>query len=370
VIGRFLRNRERLVVDLVVGAAALAGPLLLTAVLLRVGGNQQRYYVFLYLGLVSVVATLRGLWPALVAAAASFICLDYYFVSPVGTLNIKREEDLVNLIVFFGAAGLTGWLASRRRHAQQRAQDLELTHRLRGELLANISHDLRTPIATILTVSTTVLGRADVGADARQRIQVIASEARRLGALVGDMLDLARIENAALDVELEPVHLSEAIAAACERLLAVSPTRRVIWAPRDADLDVLADWQRLGQVFDNLLSNANRFAPTGTPLEIRVARDDAGEVSVRVIDRGPGVPAEVRAHLFDRFVTGDTPHPDPPPQGGREIPTGTGLGLAIVRGLVEAQGGRVELEPTPDGGGTSFRFTLRAAAEVTALPAS
>jgi len=151
VIGRFLRNRERLVVDLVVGAAALAGPLLLTAVLLRVGGNQQRYYVFLYLGLVSVVATLRGLWPALVAAAASFICLDYYFVSPVGTLNIKREEDLVNLIVFFGAAGLTGWLASRRRHAQQRAQDLELTHRLRGELLANISHDLRTPIATILT---------------------------------------------------------------------------------------------------------------------------------------------------------------------------------------------------------------------------
>mgnify|MGYP001792920880 CR=1 FL=1 len=226
--------------------------------------------------------------------------------------------------------------------------------------MSHISDVFRTPLATILTVSTTVLARADVGAEARHRSQVIASGARRLGALVGDMLDLARIENAALDIELEPVHLSAAIAAASERMQAVAPARRVIWAPRDADLDVLADWQRLGQIFDNLLSNANRFAPAGTPLEIHVTRENASEVSIRIIDRGPGVPAEVRAHLFDRFVTGSRGEDGTPPAG-------TGLGLAIVRGLVEAQGGRVELEPSPDGGGTSFRFTLRVAAEVAAV---
>jgi signal transduction histidine kinase len=120
----------------------------------------------------------------------------------------------------------------------------------------------------------------------------------------------------------------------------------VEWKTGDAAVSVLADWDRLGQIFENLLSNADRFAPPGTPIEIGISLEDAGYVTIRVIDSGPGIPPELRRRLFGRFVKGES---DP---GG-----GTGLGLAIVRGLVEAHAGTISLEDRP-AGGTSFRFTL------------
>ncbi len=381
-------------------AAALGGPLALTAFLLALGGDRQRYYVFLYLGLVAIIATFRGLWPALVGAAASFLCLDYFFVPPVGTLTIAQEQDVVNLIVFFGAAGLVGALASRRRREQLRAQALaeqlgqanrellrlnreqaeaaqaalrlvqseqqvralQQSDRARRELLANVSHDLRTPIGTILTVSTNILARTELPTELRARTEVIAAQARRLGALVGDILDLARIESAALELEREPIRLGQVIAAAVDRLRAVSPERNVEWNREEAGVEVWADWQRLGQIFDNLLANADRFAPTGTPVRIRVSGEGESSVSIRVVDHGPGVPPELRSHLFDRFVTGD-------PQPERSPASGTGLGLAIVRGLVQAHGGSVQLEPQTDGIGASFRFTLPTAEQKAATAA-
>src|SRR5439155_21626439 len=106
------------------GLGAFGAPVALTAVLLPLGGQQQRYYVFLYLGLVAVLGTIFGLWPALVAAAVSFVCVDYFFVAPYGTLSIANPTDLVNLVVFFGAAGLVGAVASRRRREQLCAEAL------------------------------------------------------------------------------------------------------------------------------------------------------------------------------------------------------------------------------------------------------
>jgi len=97
-------------------AAALLGPAALTAILQLVGAGQQRDYVFLYIGLVAVIAVLRGLLPALLAAAVSFVLVDYFFVPPLHTLRIDGS-DLVNLAVFFGTAGVVGTLTSNRRHA-------------------------------------------------------------------------------------------------------------------------------------------------------------------------------------------------------------------------------------------------------------
>ncbi len=398
---RRMRTARRLRgLDLFTAAAALGGPLALTAFLLALGGDRQRYYVFLYLGLVAIIATLRGLWPALVGAAASFLCLDYFFVPPVGTLTIAQEQDVVNLIVFFGAAGLVGALASRRRREQLRAQALaeqlgqanrellrlnreqaeaaqaalrlvqseqqlralQQRDRARRELLANVSHDLRTPIGTILTVSTNILARTELPTELRARTEVIAAQARRLGALVGDILDLARIESAALELEREPIPLGQVIAAAVDRLRAVSPERNVEWNREETGVEVWADWQRLGQIFDNLLANADRFAPPGTPVRIWVSGEGESSVSIRVVDYGPGVPPELRGHLFDRFVTGDT-------QPERSPASGTGLGLAIVRGLVQAHGGSVQLEPQTNGIGASFHFTLPTAERKAATPA-
>jgi signal transduction histidine kinase len=191
--------------------------------------------------------------------------------------------------------------------------------------------------------------------DSDRRLRAIAGEARRLKALVDDMLDLAVIEAGALDLRLEPVRLADAIEAALERLHGTSPDRAVRWDAASAGVDVLADWDRLLQVLDNLLANADRFGPEDTPVEVEVGEGGPGLVSVRVRDHGPGVPPDLRPRLFERFVHGPAPdHPDPQ--------SGTGLGLAIVRGLVEAHAGTVVLEER-EGGGASFRFTLPLAEE-------
>ncbi len=366
-----------------VWAIALLGPLGLTAVLAQVGGSQKRDYIFGYLALVAVVGVRRGFGPAVVSAAISFLLVDYFFVPPYYTLTIADEQDLVNLAAFVVTATVVGLLASRHRGAlmqaealaaQLRAANTELvrlnkeqaqtaqaalrlarseqeiralkeTERMRRELFANVSHELRTPLGTILSESTDA-SRANSLVEARERLDTIAGESRRLNALVTDMLDMARIEGGALELDLEPILVGDAVAAAVDRLHVTSPERSVTW---DADAvgmtEVLADWDRLGQVFDNLLANADRFSPPGAAIEISVAREQPGLVTVRVADHGPGIDPEVRPHLFERFVHG-------------RVPGGTGLGLAIVKGLVEAHAGTVALEETGKSSGAVFRFTL------------
>jgi two-component system sensor histidine kinase KdpD len=346
----------------------------------------QRDYVFIYLGLVAVVGVVRGLWPALVCAAMSFLLVDYFFVPPVGTLTIADEQDIVNLIAFLVTAGLVGLLASRRRRSllesealtrqlrdantelvrlnkeqaeassaeirlarsEQQVKTLQESDQLRRELLANVSHELRTPLGTILTESTDV-SAARSPEEAAAKLKTIAEEARRLKALVDDMLDMAVIEGGALELDLEPLDLADAITAAADRVKRNSPKRAIESDPESSHVEVLADWNRVGQILDNLLANADRFGPAGTPITIKVTREEPGLVTVRIRDRGPGVAPELRQRIFERFFRDASES---------ESKGGTGLGLAIVRGLVEAHAGTVSVDEQGEKPGATFRFTL------------
>ena len=371
--------------------AALAAPVLITLALVPLGGGVSRDYVFIYLAAVAILAVFSGMAPAMVAALASFLLVDYYFVPPVHTFTIGDQTDVINLLVFFGTAGLVGGLGSRRRAAQLKAQALsdelrlantqlerlnreqaeaaatavrlarteqqvhalEETDRLRADLLANVSHELRTPLSTILTGSTDLLKDSDLPAAARARVESLVTETERLVRLVSDMLDLARIEGRALRLAPDDVDLRDAVDAAIERLHGTSPDR-VVTIGFDEPLEVMADWGRLGQILDNLLGNADAYSPPGRPIRVEAAHGKRAMVVVRIIDGGRGIPVDQRERIFERFIRSTEEADD-----GQTA--GTGLGLAIVRGLVEAHAGRVWVEEPRTGEGTRLAFSLPAA---------
>ncbi len=374
---------------LVIGAAVgVVAPPLLTLALDRLPTADARAYVFLYLGIVVSLGLLAGLVPALIAAALSSVLADYYFLPPVHTLTLANPSDVIYLVIFFATAGAVGGVAAQRRYStitaralsrtlreanielerlyreqaaaaktavrlaqiQQQVSALRDADRVRRELLQNVSHELRTPLASILTGATVLLARKDLSTPVHDGLTGIVTQSRRLDRLVGDMLDLARIEGHALELRLEPTDVAAAAEAAAERLRTIRPQRQVNVVTDPGWVDAVADWDRLGQVFDNLLVNADRYAPAGTPIEIHVAPGVRGTVVTRVIDHGPGVSADMRDRIFDRFVRDE--------QSSTE---GTGLGLSIVRGIVEAHAGRVWLDDPEPGGGAVFAFTLPAA---------
>jgi K+-sensing histidine kinase KdpD len=378
------RTDRVLVIGIVI---AVVAPPLLTLILARLPTSEARAYVFLYLGIVASLGLLTGLIPALVAAAISSVLGDYFFLPPVDSLSLANPSDVLYLVIFFATASAVGSVAALRRRAiieargltrtlgeantelerlyreqaasartavrlaqtQQQISALRDADRVRRELLQNVSHELRTPLASILTGASVLLGRNDVSRPVREGLSGIVTQSRRLDRLVGDMLDLARIEGHALELHLEPTDVGDAVDAAVSRLKQIRPDRTVQVTTEPGSLEAVADWDRLGQVLDNLLVNADRYAPQKTPIEIHVAPGARGTIVTRVIDHGPGVDANLRDRVFERFVRDE--------QSGAQ---GTGLGLAIVRGIVVAHAGRVGLDDPEPGGGAVFAFTLPA----------
>ncbi|MBI5835769.1 MAG: sensor histidine kinase KdpD [Candidatus Eisenbacteria bacterium] len=232
---------------------------------------------------------------------------------------------------------------------QAEAARVELeSDRLRSTLLSSVSHDLRTPLASITGATSSLLqdhGGLDEGAR-RELIETVAEEAQRLNRLVGNLLDMTRLESGALRITREWHSLEEVVGVALHRLetrLAGRPVR--VDLPRQLPLlpmdDVLVE-----QVLFNLVENAVKYTPEGTPIEICAVLAD-GEAGVEVRDRGPGLPPGEEDRVFEKFYRVAR-------AGGVG---GVGLGLPICRGIIEAHGGRIQASNRPEGGAV-FRFTL------------
>lgn len=209
----------------------------------------------------------------------------------------------------------------------------------RSALLRSVTHDLRAPLAAIRAIAADL--RDGVAYDEATRhdlLQTVCDEVDRLDRLVGNLLTMSRLDAAALDPVLGAVDLAELVA---HRLDALAPLLAghevVVDVPADLPL-VTADFAQLAQVLTNLLANAARHAPAGTPLAV-VARAEGDVVRLAVVDHGPGFPIDGRDELFGPFRRG---------AGSRS----TGLGLAICRGIVAAHGGAIGVDDTPGGGAT------------------
>ncbi len=228
---------------------------------------------------------------------------------------------------------------------------------VRRDFVANASHELRTPVATIQSAAEALQnGGLEEPEAAREFTAVIQRHALRMGRILSDLLDLSRLEAGAWQVRLGPVRLSERLQHAIALAdLAVRERAQTLTLRLDADLWVRADAGALDQVVSNLLDNASKYTPAGGHITLW-AGQEGQRVVLRVTDDGPGIPVHQRERVFERFYRVDA--------GRSRRLGGTGLGLSIVRHLVEAMGGRVTVEANqPQGAVVRVELLATAAAE-------
>ena len=238
------------------------------------------------------------------------------------------------------------------------ARILAATERLRSTLLSSISHDLRTPLASIIGSVTTLRGIAsDAPRAAREELMAtIQDEAERLNRFVGNLLDITRLESGTLQFRREAVDLREIVETALRRSARILAQHRVeVDLPPDLPM-LAADPPLVEQALFNLLDNAAKYAPKNSLVTIR-ARREGDLATIAVEDEGEGIPPDQLQRIFDKFQRA---------QEGDSRPAGTGLGLSICRGFVEGMGGRVRAANRADRSGARFTIELPIATETEA----
>jgi two-component system sensor histidine kinase KdpD len=327
---------------------------------------------------VVAAGVIGGGWSALITAVASGLAFNLAFIVPYGTLKIDAVEDAIALGVFVAVAVSLGVLVGleedRRRAAEQRTREITRLYeeldrmsaereRLAGEaarlaafervdeqrsaLLRSVSHDLRTPLASIRAVASDLRdGTAYDEETERELLGMVCDESERLDRLVSNLLSMSRIEAGALQPEHQAVDVEELVSDRARRLgPRFGAVALRVALPPDLPL-VRGDYSQLDQVVTNLLDNAARFAPAGSEVAVEGSCVD-GVVELRIVDRGPGVAPAQREAVFLPFHRGT--------EGGGS----SGLGLAISKGIVEAHEGTIAVTDTP-GGGSTFVVRLPA----------
>ncbi len=248
-------------------------------------------------------------------------------------------------------ASVLGSVAQRAelREATTRTEVLHRADELKTAMLGAVSHDLRTPLASIIA-SAGSLRQPDINWNETERqefLKDIEREARRLSRIVDNLLDLSRMESGALRPERGWYDMAALIDDVLGRMRSLTVGYRVTARVPEDLPPVPLDYVEIDQVLSNLVENAVRHTPTGTAITVS-ARTEAEQLVIEVADDGPGIPAQLIERLFDPFLRGPS---------RADTPRGTGLGLAVARGLVEAHGGHVSVT-NQLGGGAVFRFTL------------
>ena len=231
---------------------------------------------------------------------------------------------------------------------------LEELERLRAEFLGMVGHELRTPLSSIKGSAATALGTEPEldPAEMREFFRIVDEQADHMRGLIGDLLDVGRIDSGTLSVSPEPLEVAALVERARNTFLSGGRHSVLIDLPPDLPR-AMADRRRIVQVLNNLFSNAARHAPESSPIRVSAAREGV-DVAISVADEGRGIAPERLPHLFRKHggIAG----------GDREGALGAaGLGLAICKGLVEAHGGRIRAASGGEGRGTEVTFTLPAA---------
>lgn len=237
-------------------------------------------------------------------------------------------------------------LAQRREAARKELESLygrtrEL-EQMKSQFFANVSHELRTPLALILgPVTQKLLAGSALPAEQQRWLEVVEQNARVLLKHVNDLLDVAKLEAGRMDLHYCDTDLARILRVAASYFEHVAQDRRVTFIVDTPEtLPAQVDSEKISRVITNLLSNAFRFVPDGGQVSCGI-RSENSRAEITISDSGPGVPAEIRGKIFERFRRSDA---------GASTPGGAGLGLAIVKEFIEMHGGSVSVGDAPEGG--------------------
>jgi two-component system sensor histidine kinase KdpD len=318
---------------------------------------------FAYLITVLLIAARWGLAEAVTASVAAAVCLNYFFVTPLGTLHIERFEDWVALAAFLVTSYVASHLSelARRRHHQLELRQAEMerlyelnrsaeaarqSEKFKATLLDAVAHEFKTPLTSIKAATSAILTSPSITAEQQQELlTIISQEADRLSRLMKEAFHLARVESGKLHLSRSRNSIPDLIREALKQTpslngkpVTTSYSSSLPLIDVDAELFVVA--------LKQLADNAAKYSPPGTPVRI-AAEASADSVWIRVHNQGPGLSESDRSLVFERFYRSSE---------NREIP-GTGIGLAIARDIVMAHGGFMDVESGP-GMGTEFSIRL------------
>ncbi|MDQ3011685.1 MAG: DUF4118 domain-containing protein [Acidobacteriota bacterium] len=333
-------------------------------------------------------ATGWGSRPASLAAILGGVCFNFFFLPPVHTFVIAAPQNWTALAAFLITAVTAGQLSARAKRRAEEAEagrrEIERLYReyqiaseqakqaevfrqgeqLKSALLDAVTHDMRTPLTSIKASATTLLAemRAEGNSDdpvkldpegRAELLEVINEETDRLNRFVENMVELARLEAGELRLRRRWGSVEEIVALARDRASELTAKHPIEVAIETELPSARVDANLLAEVLYSLIDNAAKYSLTGSSIKITAKRDNDEMILLAVEDQGRGIPAEMRARVFDKFfrVTNDGAHS---PSG----PSGLGMGLAIARGIVEAHGGRIWIESGEKNQGTRVKLLI------------
>jgi two-component system sensor histidine kinase KdpD len=336
-----------------------------------------------FLLVVLFIATRWGSLPALVTSLLAMLCFNFFFLPPFGTLSIAATDNWVALTAFLATAITAGQLSARaKRRAEEaetgrreierlyselrdaferasHAEALEQSEKLKSALLDAVTHDLRTPLASIKASITTLLDEVratpeKVTLDPESRVEmmeVIDEESDRLNRFISGLIDLARIEAGDLRLRRQWGAIDDIVSATLERAKGLTSSHDVR-VEIEPELPVVrVDERAVSEVLYTLIDNAVKYSPRHSSITVRAKHVVNDLIEISVEDVGRGIPVDLRQRVFDKFyrATSDT---------SSRGPSGTGMGLAIAKGIVEAHLGNIWIEDGSNGKGTRLVFTL------------
>jgi two-component system sensor histidine kinase KdpD len=313
-----------------------------------------RSVALLLLATVSILSIFLTIYPVLMAATMSALIWDYFFIPPHFTFHIESSDDVLMLLMYFVIALINGVLTSKVRELEKLELQKEERHntiKLYKTLFDSLSHELRTPIATIVGASDNLLQKnSNVSEiDKSNLLEEISIASFRLNRLIDNLLNMQRLESGMLKIKPDWCEINELINSSVHRLKTELSTHKLTIEIQDDFPIIKLDAGLIEQAFFNLLHNETLYTPADSSIAI-TANYTKYNLIVTISDNGKGFQEDELKLLFTKFY-----------RSSAKTTGGTGLGLSIVKGFVEAHGGKVKVENNHPNGA---KFTLEIPIEV------